>query len=90
MPPPLTGCDAGPGRGLHVGSSTAIAAESSPHDRRRDLDFLLFDWLKGRTTDSKRHGKPHEFAQLVETMITVGYFNGASVRLDGAIRMGAR
>jgi NAD(P)-dependent dehydrogenase (short-subunit alcohol dehydrogenase family) len=38
----------------------------------------------------KRLGDPDEFAQLVETMITVGYFNGASVRLDGAIRMAPR
>jgi len=38
----------------------------------------------------KRLGDPDEFARLVEAMITVGYFNGASVRLDGAIRMPAR
>lgn len=38
----------------------------------------------------KRLGKPHEFAQLVELMITNGYFNGESVRLDGAIRMAPR
>jgi NAD(P)-dependent dehydrogenase (short-subunit alcohol dehydrogenase family) len=38
----------------------------------------------------RRAGDPHEFAQLVETMITVSYFNGASVRLDGAIRMAPR
>jgi NAD(P)-dependent dehydrogenase (short-subunit alcohol dehydrogenase family) len=38
----------------------------------------------------KRLGAPAEFAALVETLITNGYFNGASVRLDGAIRMAAR
>lgn len=38
----------------------------------------------------KRLGYPEEFAQLVETMIVNGYFNGESVRLDGAIRMAAR
>jgi NAD(P)-dependent dehydrogenase (short-subunit alcohol dehydrogenase family) len=38
----------------------------------------------------KRLGHPDEFAQLVETMITNGYFNGESVRLDGAIRMAPR
>src|SRR6267142_428539 len=38
----------------------------------------------------KRLGHPVEFAQLVETMITNGYFNGESVRLDGAIRMAPR
>ncbi len=35
----------------------------------------------------KRLGKPEEYAALVLTMLETGYFNGASVRLDGAIRM---
>lgn len=38
----------------------------------------------------KRLGNPEEFAVLAETMLTVGYFNGESVRLDGAIRMAPR
>lgn len=38
----------------------------------------------------KRLGDPDEFAQLVEAMIVNGYFNGESVRLDGAIRMAPR
>ena len=38
----------------------------------------------------KRLGQPAEFAQLAEVMITNGYFNGESVRLDGAIRMAPR
>jgi NAD(P)-dependent dehydrogenase (short-subunit alcohol dehydrogenase family) len=38
----------------------------------------------------KRLGHPDEFAQLAETMITNGYFNGESVRLDGGIRMAPR
>lgn len=38
----------------------------------------------------KRLGNPEEFAQLAETMISNGYFNGESVRLDGAIRMAPR
>jgi NAD(P)-dependent dehydrogenase (short-subunit alcohol dehydrogenase family) len=37
-----------------------------------------------------RLGVPAEFAQLAETMITCGYFNGEDVRLDGAIRMAPR
>jgi NAD(P)-dependent dehydrogenase (short-subunit alcohol dehydrogenase family) len=35
----------------------------------------------------KRLGRPEEYAGLVLTMLETGYFNGASVRLDGAIRM---
>jgi len=38
----------------------------------------------------KRLGQPEEYASLAELMITNGYFNGESVRLDGAIRMAPR
>lgn len=38
----------------------------------------------------KRFGHPDEFAAVAETMITTTYFNGESVRLDGAIRMSPR
>ena len=38
----------------------------------------------------KRLGDPAEYAQLAETMIVNGYFNGESVRLDGALRMAPR
>jgi NAD(P)-dependent dehydrogenase (short-subunit alcohol dehydrogenase family) len=38
----------------------------------------------------KRLGRPEEFAQLAETMITDAYLNGEDVRLDGAIRMQPR
>jgi NAD(P)-dependent dehydrogenase (short-subunit alcohol dehydrogenase family) len=38
----------------------------------------------------KRLGTPADFAHLVESMIESGYFNGESVRLDGAIRLTPR
>jgi NAD(P)-dependent dehydrogenase (short-subunit alcohol dehydrogenase family) len=38
----------------------------------------------------KRLGEPEEFAMLAEQLIANGYFNGACVRLDGAIRMAPR
>jgi NAD(P)-dependent dehydrogenase (short-subunit alcohol dehydrogenase family) len=38
----------------------------------------------------RRLGAPDEFAELAELMITNKYFNGESVRLDGAIRMAPR
>ena len=38
----------------------------------------------------KRLGQPDEYAALAELMVTNGYFNGESVRLDGAIRMAPR
>lgn len=38
----------------------------------------------------KRLGHPEEYAHLVLTMVENGYFNGETVRLDGAIRMPPR
>lgn len=38
----------------------------------------------------KRLGAPSEYAELAAFMIANGYFNGESVRLDGAIRMSPR
>ena len=38
----------------------------------------------------KRLGDPAEFASMAEQLITNGYFNGACIRLDGAIRMAPR
>ena len=38
----------------------------------------------------KRLGKPDEYASLALEMIRNGYFNGETVRLDGAIRMAPR
>ncbi|MEL6217821.1 MAG: 3-hydroxy-2-methylbutyryl-CoA dehydrogenase, partial [Pseudomonadota bacterium] len=37
-----------------------------------------------------RLGDPAEFAKLAVFLIETGYMNGSVVRLDGAIRMGAR
>jgi len=34
-----------------------------------------------------RLGRPEEFAALVQTIFEVGYLNGETIRLDGAIRM---
>ena len=38
----------------------------------------------------KRLGDPAEYAQAVEFLITCGYMNGESIRVDGAIRMAPR
>jgi NAD(P)-dependent dehydrogenase (short-subunit alcohol dehydrogenase family) len=38
----------------------------------------------------KRLGRPEEFAQLAESIITNQYLNGECIRLDGAIRMAPR
>lgn len=48
------------------------------------------DALAASVPFPKRFGAPAEFAHMVETMVTNGYLNGESVRLDGAIRMAPR
>jgi len=48
------------------------------------------DALAASVPFPKRLGQPDEYAALAEFMITTGYMNGESVRLDGAIRMAPR
>jgi NAD(P)-dependent dehydrogenase (short-subunit alcohol dehydrogenase family) len=48
------------------------------------------DALAASVPFPKRLGEPDEIASLVELMVTNSYFNGESVRLDGAIRMAPR
>jgi NAD(P)-dependent dehydrogenase (short-subunit alcohol dehydrogenase family) len=38
----------------------------------------------------KRLGRPEEFARVVEMLVTTGYMNGETIRIDGAIRMPPR
>ena len=38
----------------------------------------------------KRLGDPDEFAQAVEFLVTCGYMNAESIRVDGALRMAPR
>ncbi len=46
--------------------------------------------LAGQVPFPARLGDPMEFARLAAMLVETGYMNGAVVRLDGAIRMGAR
>ena len=48
------------------------------------------DALGAQVPFPKRLGNPEEYASLAMQMITNGYFNGESVRLDGSIRMAPR
>ncbi|MBX3642950.1 MAG: SDR family oxidoreductase [Rubrivivax sp.] len=48
------------------------------------------DALAASVPFPKRLGQPDEYAALAEFMITTGYMNGESVRIDGAIRMAPR
>ena len=50
----------------------------------------IFDGLTASVPFPKRLGHPAEYADLALTMLRNGYFNGETVRLDGAIRMPPR
>jgi NAD(P)-dependent dehydrogenase (short-subunit alcohol dehydrogenase family) len=48
------------------------------------------DSLAAQIPFPSRFGRPEEFAQFVQQIFENPYFNGSLVRLDGAIRMGAK
>ena len=48
------------------------------------------DSLAAQIPFPARFGRPEEFAQFVQQIFENPYFNGSLVRLDGAIRMGAK
>ena len=50
----------------------------------------VLDSLAASVPFPKRLGKPEEFASLVLEFVRNGYFNGQTIRLDGAIRMAPR
>ncbi len=50
----------------------------------------MLESLSASVPFPKRLGDPAEFASLVLEMVRNGYFNGETVRLDGAIRMGMK
>jgi NAD(P)-dependent dehydrogenase (short-subunit alcohol dehydrogenase family) len=50
----------------------------------------IFDSPSKSVPFPRRLGHPHEYADLAVTMLRNGYFNGETVRLDGAIRMPPR
>lgn len=54
------------------------------------LPQQVFDNLSASVPFPKRLGKPEEFASLAMELVRNSYFNGQSIRLDGAIRMAPR
>lgn len=50
----------------------------------------VLDGLSASVPFPKRLGEPDEYAKLAEAMVTIGYFNAETVRLDGGIRMAPR
>ncbi|WP_085808834.1 SDR family NAD(P)-dependent oxidoreductase [Sphingomonas sp. TZW2008] len=54
------------------------------------LPQQVFDNLSASVPFPKRLGKPTEYASLALELVRNSYFNGQSIRLDGAIRMAPR
>jgi hypothetical protein len=50
----------------------------------------MLDALTANVPFPKRLGQPDEYASLALEIIRNGYLNGATLRLDGAIRMPPR
>ena len=53
----------------------------------RGLPQDVQDSLAAEVTFPKRLGQPEEYARLVAFIISCGYLNGETIRLDGALRM---
>src|SRR5690606_23048432 len=45
---------------------------------------------EGQIPFPPRFGRPEEFAQLAQAVFENPYLNGTTIRLDGAVRMGAK
>lgn len=56
----------------------------------KDRAPQIFEGLTRSVPFPRRLGHPEEYADLALTMLRNGYFNGETVRLDGAIRMPPR
>ena len=54
------------------------------------LPQQVLDGLSASVPFPKRLGKPEEYASLAMELVRNSYFNGQSIRLDGAIRMAPR
>ena len=68
----------------------AIAPGLFATPMQRGLPQEVQDSLAAQVPFPVRLGDPAEYAALARFMIETGYMNGEVVRLDGAIRMGAR
>ena len=73
--------------GIRINTILPGIFETPPLARLADK---IRDSLNASVPFPKRMGKPDEYADLVETLIRNSYFNGQTIRLDGAIRMAPR
>ncbi len=65
----------------------AIAPGTFDTDMMADTSDEVRQSLEAQIPFPKRLGRPDEFAQLVQSVISNPYLNGTLIRLDGALRM---
>lgn len=73
--------------GIRVNSIMPGIFATPPMLAVKDRAPAVFEGLSASVPFPKRLGHPHEFASLVLELVRNGYFNGQTLRLDGAIRM---
>ncbi|HEX2813966.1 MAG TPA: SDR family oxidoreductase [Sphingopyxis sp.] len=73
--------------GIRVNSIMPGIFATPPMLAVKDKAPAVFEGLAASVPFPKRLGKPEEFGSLVLELARNGYFNGQTLRLDGAIRM---
>ncbi len=73
--------------GIRVNSIMPGIFATPPMLAVKDRAPAVFEGLAASVPFPKRLGKPEEFGSLVMELVRNSYFNGQSLRLDGAIRM---
>jgi NAD(P)-dependent dehydrogenase (short-subunit alcohol dehydrogenase family) len=76
--------------GIRVNSIMPGIFATPPMLAVKDRAPAIFDGLAASVPFPKRLGKPDEFGSFVMELVRNSYFNGQSIRLDGAIRMPPR
>jgi NAD(P)-dependent dehydrogenase (short-subunit alcohol dehydrogenase family) len=76
--------------GIRINTILPGIMATPPMMGMKDRAPAIFENLSKSVPFPRRLGHPFEYADLALTMLRNGYFNGETVRLDGAIRMPPR
>lgn len=73
--------------GIRINTILPGIMATPPMDAVKARSPEIYEGLAASVPFPKRLGRAEEYADLAVTMLRNGYFNGETVRLDGAIRM---
>ena len=76
--------------GIRINTILPGIMATPPMMGMKDRAPVVYENLAKSVPFPRRLGHPHEYADLAVTMLRNSYFNGETVRLDGAIRMPPR